>query len=90
VIDQIETLRRLVLEAQAKGHSSMILAVARPALKRRAPRARVHVQIAPGLTGRWMGDIEEPGKTGCIADVSVEDAKAWLKRRAVASRPVNQ
>jgi hypothetical protein len=90
VTDQIDTLRRLVAEAQAKGHSSMILSVSRPALKRRSPRARVHVQIARGLTGRWVGDLQD-GREGHIVDVSVADVLAWLKRRGItASQPVNQ
>jgi hypothetical protein len=88
--DPIDVLRRLVLESQAKGHSSMILSVARPVGRRqkRAPRERV--QIARGLTGRWVGDLQD-GREGHIVDVSVADVVAWLKRRdKTATQPVNQ
>jgi hypothetical protein len=81
----IEAIRRLTAEAIAKGHEFMILSLAGP--RKRQRRKRVPnslVTIAKGLYGRWMGDIDEPGKTGFVVDVAVDDAKAWLKRRGVA------
>jgi hypothetical protein len=85
VSDAVTALHCLAAEARAKGHESMILSVSRP-LKRphKRPskrRQEERVRIAPGLYGRWVGDIQEPGVDGHVVDVSVADVDAWLRRQ---------